>query len=524
MQKTFALGVLLAALVGCAYSPGDEPAAPLASIDLTGGPAFPLAAHLESADITAGTTTAEQLVDAGGELFDTAYNGADGVGMMRTAGGTPLLRFSAGPAGGGQPTPVGAQSCSSCHGMPFAGGAGLAHTRILVDPNADAVPPYLVRSTTSLFGNGLLQLLAQEMTEELQRAQRELLEEAKAATGQRVTRDLMAKDVAFGVLAATANAAGDVTIDGSGVRGVLRDLVVRPFGWKGNITTLRAFQVLAGMGGLGMMPEEFVWRLPEAAGADPDADGVEREWSVGDITAMTMYNATLETPSTAGHLATLGMVAPPNEADLARVESGRTLFDTIGCAACHRPALHLDSTVFEEPTSRGNGHFMDGFLASKDPAYDPARPVRIDLATDAKPPRVEADPAGGASVPLYGDLKRHRMGRVLADTAGPVAPIGAALAPVTIDDQVALLDPAEFLTAELWGVGNTGPWLHDDRAGSLDEAIRLHGEDAPPAVGDPNRSEAQEAREAYVALTGDEREAVVTFLRSLHSFSPRAHR
>jgi CxxC motif-containing protein (DUF1111 family) len=78
--------------------------------------------------------------------------------------------------------------------------------------------------------------------------------------------------------------------------------------------------------------------------------------------------------------------------------------------------------------------------------------------------------------------------------------------------------PPVFLTAELWGVGNTGPWLHDGRAGSLEEAIRLHGADLPPPAGDPGRSEAQEARDAFTALAADDRLAVVEFLRSLVLF------
>ena len=81
--------------------------------------------------------------------------------------------------------------------------------------------------------------------------------------------------------------------------------------------------------------------------------------------------------------------------------------------------------------------------------------------------------------------------------------------------------PADhFLTAELWGVGNTGPWLHDNRAGTLREAILLHGEDAPPAVGAPGRSEAQEARDAFVKAPAADQEAVGSFLLSLRTFSP----
>ena len=39
----------------------------------------------------------------------------------------------------------------------------------------------------------------------------------------------------------------------------------------------------------------------------------------------------------------------------------------------------------------------------------------------------------------------------------------------------------EFLTRPLWGVGDTGPWLHDGRAESLEEAILLHRSDGSEA-------------------------------------------
>ena len=85
--------------------------------------------------------------------------------------------------------------------------------------------------------------------------------------------------------------------------------------------------------------------------------------------------------------------------------------------------------------------------------------------------------------------------------------------------KVALLTPTEFLTAELWGVGGTGPYLHDDRAGTLAEAIVLHGEDTPPVAGQPGRSEAQEARDAYKKLSAEDQSAVITFLKSLVTFA-----
>jgi CxxC motif-containing protein (DUF1111 family) len=89
---------------------------------------------------------------------------------------------------------------------------------------------------------------------------------------------------------------------------------------------------------------------------------------------------------------------------------------------------------------------------------------------------------------------------------------------------VAPIGASEFLTPELWGVGSTGPWMHDDRAGTIAEAILLHGEDAPPAAGQAGRSEGQEARDAYKQLAADDQKAVVTFLKSLVAFSKEPKR
>jgi CxxC motif-containing protein (DUF1111 family) len=112
------------------------------------------------------------------------------------------------------------------------------------------------------------------------------------------------------------------------------------------------------------------------------------------------------------------------------------------------------------------------------------------------------------------------MGRLLADPAGAEPSFTADFVPVMANGEPSLVATTAFLTPELWGVGNTGPWLHDGRAGTLEEAILLHGEDDPPAPGDPGRSEAQESRDAFAALPEDQRSALVTFLLSLRTFSP----
>jgi hypothetical protein len=515
-----ALALATALALPAFAAPAPEKAAkPLPTIELEDKAAFPLPKHLEQSDIAAGKASHQQLFEAGEMLFHTEFNGLDGVGMLRTVGGAPLHRFSIGPAGGGQPIAVGAQSCGACHNTPFGATAGPASNNVLFDFDQDGKAPFNPRNATSLFGNGLLQLAAQEMTEELQAARDKVVANAKQSPGQKAEGKLAAKGVEFGTIGATADAAGQVAIDLSRVSGVDPDLVVRPFGWKGTIANLRNFQVAPATFGMGMMAEEFVWRLPESAGADPDGDGVTRELSVGDITAMTIYNALQETPQSVERLAALGLVTKPDAASLAKIARGRAVFAKIGCTSCHRPEMRLANTVYEEPTKRGNGHYLDHFLVGKSADYDPAKAVKVDLLAGAQAPRAEAANGGGATLLLYGDLKRHDMGRTLAEPAGGQAPFQSTLAPLKQGEQTVVVPASVFLTPELWGVGNTGPWLHDGRAGSLAEAITLHGEDAPPPPGSAGRSEAQEARDAFVALDADDKAALTTFLKSLVTFS-----
>jgi CxxC motif-containing protein (DUF1111 family) len=89
-------------------------------------------------------------------------------------------------------------------------------------------------------------------------------------------------------------------------------------------------------------------------------------------------------------------------------------------------------------------------------------------------------------IPLYSDLLVHDMGAELADGI------------VQMD-----ADGLEFRTQPLWGLAAVGPYLHDGRADTLDEAIRAHG------------GEALASADAYRALPDEERLALIEFLLSL---------
>ena len=89
-------------------------------------------------------------------------------------------------------------------------------------------------------------------------------------------------------------------------------------------------------------------------------------------------------------------------------------------------------------------------------------------------------------LPVYSDLLLHDMGEDLADGLEQGYATGS-----------------EFRTQPLWGIGPVGPYLHDGRAQTIDEAIRMHG------------GEGQASSNRYVALTTEEQEAIVAFLLSL---------
>ncbi len=96
-------------------------------------------------------------------------------------------------------------------------------------------------------------------------------------------------------------------------------------------------------------------------------------------------------------------------------------------------------------------------------------------------------------LPAYTDLLLHDLGPELADGVA----LGEAL-------------PSELRTAPLWGVAAGGPYLHDGRADTLEEAILWHG------------GEAAAARERYAALDARDREGVLGFLRALGGAAARS--
>lgn len=368
-----------------------------------------------------------------------------------------------------------ANACASCHNEPVIGGAGAFTANVFVSEgfesaDFDTIDPQFSneRNTNAIQGAGLIELLAREMTAEL-RSQRRAVLDAARASGKPERISLETKGVDFGSLTAFP----DGTLDVSGLDGIDDDLTLRPFSQKGVFASLRQFTVNAMNAHHGIQASE---RFGSAwTGTDDfDGDGHADEMSAGQISALVAWQATLPAPGRKQDLPEIWKNAAGR---------GELLFDEIGCASCHIPALPLQSLTFQDP----GPYDTAGTLRQS----DVAEPLVYDLGTLDWVKALPRDDEGRVLVPLYGDLKRHRIADAQNDTFG-----NELLAQRFVARDV-------FITSELWGIGSTAPYGHRGDLTTLDEVILAHG------------GEASDSRKAYAALPEPRRQTLIAFLRSL---------
>jgi len=144
--------------------------------------------------------------------------------------------------------------------------------------------------------------------------------------------------------------------------------------------------------------------------------------------------------------------ANPKEAQ--HIKAGGAVFKAIGCATCHQPKL-----------GDVEGLYSDLLLHDMSPQL------------------------GATS--LYGVFAAQPVAEAVP---GRMARPGAAV--------------QEWRTPPLWGLRDSGPYLHDGRAESIDQAIRMHG------------GQATASAQRYTQLTGRERTQVEVFLATLAAPKP----
>jgi hypothetical protein len=302
-------------------------------------------------------------------------------------------------------------------------------------------------------------------------------------------RALISKGISFGVLRRRA----DGTWDTSRVEGLAPDslssadaqhppnLIIRPFHQAGNVISLRQFTNNAFNQHHGMQSTERFGLY-----TDPDGDGVINELNRADITAVTLFQATLPVPGR--RIPRFGFIRNA-------IANGEAKFAAIGCAGCHIPSLPLDKHgwIFTEPSPYnpvGNASAADTQVLS------------IDL-TSYELPGPHLKPVDGiVSVAAFTDFKLHDI------TSGPGDPNREALnMNVEATSKAFFGGNSSFLTRRLWGAGNQGPYFHHGQFTTLREAIVAHS------------GEALAARLAFQALDERSQGSIIEFLKSLRVLS-----
>jgi len=349
-------------------------------------------------------------------------------------------------------------------------------------------------------------MLARQMTAELQ-AQRD-------ATLPGNSTQLSSKGISFGVL--TRN--GDGTWNTSQVKGLAApslsskgttppSLIIRPLHQVGNVVSIRQFSNTAFNHHHGMQSEERF-----GLGADPDGDAFVNELTTADLTAVSLYQATLAVP---------GRVIPNDLAVEQAILAGEALFKQIGCATCHAT---LPLTSNNNPGLAGKPGWIYFEPNPYNPATGPNSPnlqlgptnypvsapaVTVDLTSETLPPPRLRALHGMVVVPAYTDLKLHDI----SATSDP-----------KIDPECEPLDqnqPAgspgffagncKFITRKLWGFYNQGgAFMHHGKFTTAREAVEAHN------------GEALTQRKAFDALPADLQDDVIEFLKSLQVLPPGA--
>lgn len=451
--------------------------------------------HLDQAAIESGSIRMRDLFAHGRLLFEARFNALDGVGRPGSTGSgaprdptQPLFTRISGPD---------ASSCVGCHHQGGSGGGaefGIGNVFVLaqnLDPVIFTIDPMFSndRNSVGMFGAGPIEMLAREMSAELI-AIREEATTTAAATGMSQTRDLFAKGVHFGKITVLPNG----MINPSEIEGVDWDLIVKPFHQKGAVVSLREFSNNAMNHHHGMQSSERF-----GLGVDADGDGIADELTVGDITAITIYQAALQVP---------GQVLPRQADRLAAAIRGETLFAQVGCTTCHVPQFELESRFFTEP----NPFNPDGNLKVSDVSdiisFDMTRRVGI------PGPRLRRGPGGTAIMRPFTDLKRHNLNDADYDHfANEMVPQGMinGFAPASNFTIAPYPRPTEqFLTRKLWDAGSSDPYGHRGDLTTMTQAIFYHGGDA------------RTQRDAFFALSEDDQAAIIEFLKTLQIRPPNS--
>jgi CxxC motif-containing protein (DUF1111 family) len=233
----------------------------------------------------------------------------------------------------------------------------------------------------------------------------------------------------------------------------LKDGRIGRLGWKGQTANVEDFVLNACAVEVGLeVPGHHQAMTPQAP--KYRADGLDL--TTEECSALVSYVRSLPQPVE---------LRSPAVADGTHHDSGRTTFAAVGCANCHTPNLGNVQGIYSDLLLHDMGQEMgdEGSYADNTSEDDEPLFPRITVPDVA----ANGQPAPATSPPLRGATRQ------------------------------------EWKTPPLWGFRDSGPYLHDGRAQTLDEAVAMHG------------GQGAAAAHRYFQLTPREQLQVQAFLKSL---------
>jgi CxxC motif-containing protein (DUF1111 family) len=230
----------------------------------------------------------------------------------------------------------------------------------------------------------------------------------------------------------------------------MKDGRIGRLGWKGQTANTEDFVLNACAVELGLeVPGHHQAMTPQAPKYQPTGLDLTAE----ECNSLVAYVRSLPRPVERRPTAT---------EEATHIAAGRTTFASIGCANCHAPKLgevvgiFSDLLLHDMGPELGDEGSYDGSSSEDD---EPLTPLIAANQNEAQPAQAAKPPRGATR--------------------------------------------REWRTPPLWGFRDSGPYLHDGRAQTLEQAVAMHG------------GQSQESANSYFHLSPRERLQVESFLKSL---------
>ncbi len=244
----------------------------------------------------------------------------------------------------------------------------------------------------------------------------------------------------------------------------LKDGKIGKLGWKGQTANVEEFVLNACANEVGLeVPGHKQALVPQAEAYKPGGLDLTR----GECDDLIAFVKSLPAPA---------RTEPASEFEANLHKEGKALFASVGCATCHTPNLGGVEGLYSDLLLHDMGAELADAGSYGDPGTDPS---------DG-----DDSPFGpGMTLTANGGAGAAEVNANSSAPARPAAPKGA--------------NRNEWRTAPLWGFRDSGPYLHDGRAQTIEQAVAAHG------------GQASQSTQKYMQLSFKERRKIEFFLKSL---------